>query len=139
MVRRLISLAVLLAVAAALAWSFWPRPVVVETVVVERRDITVTVEEEGKARIREIYTVSAPITGQTLRIDLHAGDSVEKGQTIVSIRPAAPGLLDARLRRVAEAAAAAASAGASLRRPQGHTGAGGYQVGGVHIAHGEDC
>lgn len=115
MLRRLITLAVLLAVAAALAWSFWPRAVPVEIATVARRDITVTVEEEGKARIREVFTVSAPVSGQTLRIDLHAGDHVVKDETVVaSIRPAAPGLLDARLKRVAEAAAAAARAGVGL-------------------------
>ena len=115
MVRRLITLAVLLGIAAALAWSFWPRPVRVETAMVALRDITVTVEEEGKARIREVFTVSAPISGQTLRIGLHAGDEVVKDETVVaSIRPAAPGLLDARLKRVAEAAAAAAGAGVGM-------------------------
>ena len=114
MMRRVIIACILLAVAGALGWAFWPRPLAVELETVARRNITQTVEEEGKARIREVYTVSAPITGQTLRIDLHAGDTVEKGQTIVSLRPAAPGLLDARLRRVAEAAAAAASAGVDL-------------------------
>lgn len=114
MLRRLIIACILLAVAAALVWAFWPRPVIVELASIARRNIALTVEEEGKARIREVYTVSAPITGQTLRIDLHAGDMVEKGQTVVSLRPAAPGLLDARLRRVAEAAAAAASAAVDL-------------------------
>lgn len=114
MLRRLIIACIVLAVAAALGWAFWPRPVVVELASIARRNIVLTVEEEGKARIREVYTVSAPITGQTLRIDLHAGDMVAKGQTVVSLRPAAPGLLDARLRRVAEAAAAAASAAVDL-------------------------
>ena len=114
MLRRLIIACILLAVAAALGWAFWPRPVIVELASIARRNIVLMVEEEGKARIREVYTVSAPITGQTLRIDLHAGDMVEKGQTVVSLRPAAPGLLDARLRRVAEAAAAAASAAVDL-------------------------
>ena len=74
-----------------------------------------TVEEEGKTRIREVYTVSAPITGQVMRIDLHPGDEVVKDETVlVSIRPAAPGLLDARLKRVAEAASASARASVGL-------------------------
>ena len=114
MLRRLTIACILLALAAALSWAFWPRPVAVELATIARRNITLTVEEEGKARIREIYTLSSPITGQTLRIGLHAGDAVEIGQTVVSLRPAAPGLLDARLRRVAEAAAAAANAGVDL-------------------------
>ena len=115
MLRRLIMLLALLAVVAGLAWAFWPRPLPVETAGIAKRDIKVSVEEEGKSRIREIFTVSAPIGGQTLRIDLHAGDQVVKDQTVLAaIRPAAPGLLDARLKRVAEAAAASAQAGVGL-------------------------
>lgn len=115
MLRRLLTLAILLAVLAALAWAFWPRPLPVETAVIERRDISVTVEEEGKSRIREVFAVSAPITGQVLRIRLHPGDRVVKDETVVvSLRPAAPGLLDARLKRVAEAAAASARASVGL-------------------------
>ena len=115
MLRRLITLALLLAVAAGLAWAFWPRPLPVETAAIAARDISVTVEEEGKTRIREVYTVSAPITGQVMRIDLHPGDEAVKDETVlVSIRPAAPGLLDARLKRVAEAAAASAGASVGL-------------------------
>jgi HlyD family secretion protein len=115
MLRRLTTLALLLAVAAGLAWAFWPRPLAVETATIALRDISVAVEEEGKSRIREMFTVSAPITGQVLRIDLHPGDAVVQGETVVvSLRPAAPGLLDARLKRVAEAAAASARASVGL-------------------------
>lgn len=115
MLRRLITGILLLAVAAALAWAFWPRPAAVETAKIGARDIAVTVEEEGKSRIREIFTVSAPISGQVLRIGLHAGDAVTRDETVVvSIRPVAPGLLDARLKRVAEAAAASARAAVDL-------------------------
>lgn len=113
--RRLFTILILLAVAAALAWAFWPRPIPVETAEIGRQDIRVTVEEEGKSRIREVFTVSSPISGQVLRIGLHAGDEVVRDQTVIaSIRPAAPGLLDARLKRVAEAAAASASASVGL-------------------------
>lgn len=115
MLRRLITLALLLAVLAGLAWAFWPRPLHVETAVIGKRDLSVTVEEEGKSRIREVFSVSAPINGQVLRIGLHAGDAVVKNETVVvSIRPVAPGLLDARLKRVAEAAAASARASVGL-------------------------
>ena len=38
MVRRLITLVVLLGVVAAFAWSFWPRAVAVETATVARRE-----------------------------------------------------------------------------------------------------
>jgi HlyD family secretion protein len=115
MLRRLILLAILLAVGAGLTWAFWPRPIAVETAAIAARDISVMVEEEGKSRIREVFAVSAPIAGQVLRIDLHPGDKVVKDETVVvSLRPAAPGLLDARLKRVAEAAAASARASMGL-------------------------
>jgi len=115
MLRRLFTILILLAVAAALAWAFWPRPIPVETAEIGRHDIRVTVEEEGKSRIREVFTVSSPISGQVLRTNLHAGDEVVKDETVIaSIRPAAPGLLDARLKRVAEAAAASARASVGL-------------------------
>lgn len=115
MLRRLFTILILLAVLAALAWAFWPRPIPVETAEIGRHDIRVTVEEEGKSRIREVFTVSSPISGQVLRTNLHAGDEVVKDETVIaSIRPAAPGLLDARLKRVAEAAAASARASVGL-------------------------
>jgi HlyD family secretion protein len=115
MLRRLIIGLVILAVLAAAGWALWPRPVAVDAVTIGRQDIEVTIEEEGKARIREIFTVSAPIAGKMLRVSLHPGDTVTKDETVVAtIRPADPGLLDARARRVAEAAVAAASAAVGL-------------------------
>lgn len=119
MLRRLVLIIILLSAAAGLTWAFWPRPLIVETEVIQSRDITVEVEEEGKSRIREVFTVSAPITGQMLRNNLHPGDKVVKDDTVVvSIRPAAPGLLDARLKRVAEAAAASARASVGLAQAE---------------------
>lgn len=119
MVRRLIWAALALLVAGGFAWALWPRPVLVETAIVGRQDIEVTVEEEGKARIREVFTVSAPISGQMARQDLHAGDEVVGGRTVVArIRPAAPALLDLRARRIAEAARDAAEAAVGLARAE---------------------
>lgn len=114
MLRRLTQLLLFLAVAGAFAWAFWPRPLEVETVTIGRHDITVSVAEEGKARIREIYTVSAPFSGQTVRVERHAGDNVAKDDLLFAIRPAPSGLLDMRLRRMTEAAAAAAQASVDL-------------------------
>jgi HlyD family secretion protein len=115
MLRRLITGLLILAVLAAAGWALWPRPVAVDAVTIGRQDIEVTIEEEGKARIRDIFTVSAPIAGKMLRVSLHPGDAVTKDETVVAtIRPADPGLLDARARRVAEAAVAAARAAVDL-------------------------
>ncbi|MCY1127133.1 HlyD family efflux transporter periplasmic adaptor subunit [Frigidibacter sp. RF13] len=115
MKRRLTILAVALAILAAFLWAFWPRPVPVETELIERRAIAVEIEEEGEARIREVFTVSAPIAGRMLRLELHAGDRVVAGETVVArIRPAPSALLDARSRRVAEAGLQAAEAAVGL-------------------------
>lgn len=121
MLGRFITGLIALAVLAGLAWALWPRPLEVETAAVANRDIEVAVEEEGKARIRDVFTVSAPISGQMLRVSLHAGDEVEKDKTVIaSIRPADPGLLDARSRGVAEAAAEAFRAGVDLGSAEVH-------------------
>lgn len=108
-----------LALLAALVWAFAPRPQEVEVAKVARRALAVTLEEEGEARIREVFTVSAPLTGKLERIALHPGDTVRADETVVArIGPTAPALLDARARAVAEAALAAAEAAVDLARAQ---------------------
>ncbi len=117
--RRLIPAAALLVLIGFLVWAFLPRPVEVDVAEVAPRTLEIIVEEEGEARIREVFTVSATITGKLQRISLHAGDSVTAGETVVaSIGPAAPVLLDSRSRAVAEASAAAAQAAMDLARAQ---------------------
>lgn len=119
MVRRLLWALAALLVAAGLAWAFWPRPVPVETAIIAPQDIEIVVEEEGRSRIREVFTVSAPIAGRMARLGLHAGDEVVAGRTVVArVSPAAPALLDARSRRVAEAARDAAEAAVELARAE---------------------
>lgn len=117
--RRLFPVAALLVLIGLLVWAFLPRPVEVDVAEIALRPLEIVVEEEGEARIREVFTVSATITGKLRRISLHAGDRVTEGQTVVaSIGPAAPVLLDSRARAVAEAAAAAAQAATDLARAQ---------------------
>lgn len=117
--RRLVPAAALMALIGLLVWAFLPRPVEVDVAEVALRPLEIVVEEEGEARIREVFTVSATMTGKLQRISLHAGDSVVEGETVVAlIGPAAPVLLDSRARAVAEAAAAAAQAAMDLARAQ---------------------
>ena len=83
------------------------------------RTIEVGVEEEGEARIRDVFTISATIGGKLQRIGLHAGDPVVAQETVVAvIGPAAPALLDTRARAVAEAMIAAAQSAVDLARAQ---------------------
>lgn len=117
--RRLFPVLAAVAGIALMIWAFLPRPVAVELAAVGPRLLEVAIEEQGEARIREVFTVSATTAGRLERIDLHAGDQVTKGETVVaSIGPAAPVLLDSRSRAVAEATAAAAQAAVDLARAQ---------------------
>jgi HlyD family secretion protein len=104
---------------AAIAWAFWPQPVPADIAVIEPGTLEVTVDEEGISRIRDVYTVSAPISGKVLRSPLEVGDEVDANDTIVAVmQPTAPAFLDARSRREGEAAVAAAEAAVSLAEAQ---------------------
>jgi len=89
----------------------------IDTGIVDRGPMTVTIDEEGETRIRRRFVVSAPVTGRIERIDLEPGDTVVGGQTVVArLRAEAPALLDARSR--AEAVAARASAASARGQAQ---------------------
>jgi len=97
-------------VVVGLAIGFMPRAVPVDVAEVKRAPLTVTVEEEGKTRVRERYLVSAPVAGYARRIDLKAGDAVPAGQVLAVIEPARPVALDPRTRVQAQAQVSAAQA-----------------------------
>jgi HlyD family secretion protein len=114
--RRSIIIPIAVAViSGALAWALWPRPVEVETATIGPRDIAVTLEEEGKTRVREVFIVSAPVAGRMTRLDLHPGDAVKANETVVALmRSSAPELLDTRSRRIAQFRVDAAIAAVDL-------------------------
>jgi HlyD family secretion protein len=98
-------------IAGALAWAFRPQPIPVDLAPVARGPLVVTIDEEGRTRIRERYVVSTPLAGRLLRVSLRPGDKVEAGQTVIAvIEPATPELLDPRSRALAEAKIKAAEA-----------------------------
>lgn len=99
----------------AVVIALLPSAIVVDLAPVQRGFLKVTVDEDGKTRIRERYSVSSPITGQQLRIELHAGDKVEAGKTVLAVlEPSDPSLLDARALAEAKARVRAAEAGKEL-------------------------
>lgn len=115
LVRWLVGIAAVAGVAAALSWALWPAPVPVDLATVERGDLVVAVSDEGVTRIREVYTVSAPVTGQVARSPLEEGDAVTAGETLVAtLAPGAPDPLDLRTRRERQAAVEAAEAAVDL-------------------------
>ncbi len=100
-----------LAIVAALVVAFQPDPIQVDTAPATRGPLQVTVDEDGRTRIQELYVVSAPLAGRLLRIELEPGDPVTAGKTLVaSLNPGDPSLLDPRARAQAQAIASAAQA-----------------------------
>ena len=113
--KRGLLVAGLVALSGALAWAMWPKPVGVDFAQVTKGPLLVTVDEEGKTRIKDVYTVSAPISGKLVRLSLEAGDRVKKDVTTVAIiEPNAPPFLDVRALRELEAQIEASKAAVAL-------------------------
>jgi len=102
---------------AGLAWLFRPQPVPVDLHTVERGAMRLTVDEDGETRIRDVFVVSAPVSGVKRRIPLKVGDPVEANETVItSIVPTDPSFLDPRSERQAQAEVKAAEAALEFAR-----------------------
>lgn len=115
MFRLLRNVRVWLAIAVVgglVAVALWPKTMPVETATIGRGALVVTVDEEGRTRVRDRFVVAAPVAGRVLRIELEPGDAVRAGDVIARLQPEAPALLDARSRAEAEAALVSARAAA---------------------------
>lgn len=97
--------------AALLAWAFAPRPVAVEAAVVQSGRYEQGIEEDGRTRLKDRYTVSAPVAARLARIVLREGDRVRAGETVAVLLPVMPSMIDERSAREAAARHAAAVAG----------------------------
>lgn len=109
-IKRGALIIVALAALAALVYGFIPKPIPSELATVQRGDVRATIDEEARTRVRDRFTVFAPIAGDLSRLALKAGDEVQAGQTICVLTASRPPLLDARARKQAEAAVKAAEA-----------------------------
>lgn len=99
------------AVLALIVWAFRPQAVPVDIATVTRGTLRVTIDEEGRTRVRERYVVSAPVGGRLQRVALKPGDPVAANQTVLTtFLPATPNPLDPRSRAEAEARLKAAQA-----------------------------
>ena len=109
--RRVLLFLLVAAIVAAVGYGLVPEPALVDFAEVDQGAIRVTVDQDGKTRIRERYVVSTPLAGRLLRIDLDPGDEVKAGETLLAtIEPRDPELLDARTVALAEARVQAAEA-----------------------------
>ena len=108
--RRIAVITIMACVILAVVYGFMPKPVPVDVVKVVRGPLRVTIDEEGKTRVRERFVISAPVSGYMRRHELDAGDPVNKGQAVIALEPVRSRVLDPRSRAEAKAAVSAARA-----------------------------
>jgi len=94
----------------AIVYGFLPKPVTVDIAKTTRGPMMVTVEEEGKTRVKDRYVISAPVAGYLRRIELDVGDTIKKGEVLAELESQRSAVLDPRSRAAAEAAVSAAEA-----------------------------
>lgn len=113
--RRLVILALVIAIGAGVYLALRVKPVLVDVATIERGPMEVTIDEEGIARVRDVYTLSSPIAGHLERVTLDEGDPVKADETVVaSIHPLDPPFLDERTRNELTAAVEAARSSVRL-------------------------
>jgi HlyD family secretion protein len=104
---------IFLLIAVVLGAAFYvmrPQPVTADTTTVAYKPLRVTVEEEGKTRIRDRFVVSAPVAGYVRRVRWNEGDSVRAGDVAAVLEPLRAEVLDTRTREQNEARLRAAEA-----------------------------
>jgi HlyD family secretion protein len=100
-----------------LYYSFRTDPVPVDLYQIKSGPMRVTIDVDGRTRVRDVYDIAAPISGLARRSPVAVGDPVVGGQTVVAVvEPTSPDLLDARSRL--EAVATVEQARAALRVAQ---------------------
>lgn len=101
--------------AAGIGYALRPQPIQVDLATAETGSLRVTIDEEGETRVRDVYTLHAPLRGQLQRITAEAGDVVEAGETqLAQIEAAPPAFLDVRTEAELQAAIEAARAAHNL-------------------------
>jgi HlyD family secretion protein len=111
--RRGLGALFVLILGAAITWAWLPKPVPVDLAPVSRGELDVSIDEDGRTRVKDRYRISAPLLANLARIELHPGDAVQPGTVLARLVPLSPPLLDARSRAGAEAQVAAAAAARS--------------------------
>lgn len=109
----------LVLVLAATIFAMIRKPAVpVDLAKVQRGNLAVTIDDEAETRTRDVYIVSAPITGRLLRVSVEPGDQVRAGQPLAQMMPMQPQFIDTRQQaelRARVSALEAMAAGAAAR------------------------
>ena len=121
--RKLWITGILLVVVLAILYGFLPKTQEVDLVRITRGPLQVTIEEEGRTRLKERFVISAPTAGYLRRIEVKVGDPVKKGQTVAVLEPLRSQALDPRSRAEAETvvSTAEASLAAAMERERAAT------------------
>ena len=94
--RKMVMLLLALGLLGLIAMGLRPAPVPVNVVETRLAPFTEWISEEGRTRLRETYTVSAPIAGYLQRVRPEPGDSVALGEALFLMEPLPAPALDAR-------------------------------------------
>ena len=106
--QRLVGISVAIA-AVILFFVFRPSPLPVESGVVKRGPLQVTLDGEGVTRVNDRFVLAAPVTGKLVRVRLEEGDVVKKGSLVAELLPP-----ELDLRAYSEASSRVGSARAAL-------------------------
>jgi HlyD family secretion protein len=96
--NTLVLLFVIAVVVGLLVMWLRPTPLRVDVSTASRGPMRVTVDGEGKTRVRDRYVVAAPVAGRLRRITLRRGDNVSQRQLLAEIEPLPLAPLDPRQR-----------------------------------------
>jgi HlyD family secretion protein len=108
--RKLFVIIIIAVVVLATVYGFFPKAVDVDLADVTRGPLQVTIEEEGRTRLKDRFVITAPTAGYLERVKAKVGDPVEKGQGIIVLDPLRSPVLDSRNRAEATATITAAEA-----------------------------
>jgi HlyD family secretion protein len=85
--RSVLAVIIIAIVAAVIAYVFWPSAAPVETALVTRGPLQVTIDQEGETRVHDRFVISAPVPGRLMRLDLDDGDTVRINHVVARIDP----------------------------------------------------
>ena len=71
--RKILVISIILIVVFLLIYGFLPKTQEVDIVSVTRGSLQITIEEEGRTRLKDRFTISAPTTGYMRRQPMASG------------------------------------------------------------------